>query len=158
MGQYDPQQHYAFDETLKRLKISDTKLKRLVSEGEIRGFKDGEILYFRRDDVDNYDVGPRPGEGDDVIDLRRVSTGDGGDDEFDDDDVEFEFDDDDLEDADNARRLGEEFDQVTAKNNAVADQSPPPRPDIHPALLVVVSIAGATILIVLGYALGGGFK
>src|SRR5262245_54078054 len=47
---------YTFDEVLKRLGIDETKLKRLVSEGEIRAFREGDQMKFRRGDVENLDL------------------------------------------------------------------------------------------------------
>ena len=35
---------YTFDEVLNRLKIDANKLKRLVSEGEIRAFREGDTM------------------------------------------------------------------------------------------------------------------
>jgi len=46
---------YSFDEVLKRLKIDDQGLKKLVSEGEIRAFREGSEMKFRRSDIDNMD-------------------------------------------------------------------------------------------------------
>ncbi len=47
---------YTFDEVLKYLQIPETKLKRLVSEGEIRAFREGDEMKFRRADVENIDL------------------------------------------------------------------------------------------------------
>jgi excisionase family DNA binding protein len=46
---------YSFDEVLKRLKIDDQRLKKLVSEGEIRAFREGSDMKFRRSDIDTMD-------------------------------------------------------------------------------------------------------
>ena len=46
---------YSFDEVLKRLRIDDQRLKKLVSEGEIRAFREGSEMKFRRSDIDNLD-------------------------------------------------------------------------------------------------------
>jgi len=46
---------YSFDEVLKRLKIDEQRLKKLVSEGEIRAFREGAEMKFRRLDIDNLD-------------------------------------------------------------------------------------------------------
>jgi hypothetical protein len=48
---------YTFDEVLGRLKIDANKLKRLVSEGEIRAFREGDEMKFKRGDIDGLDVG-----------------------------------------------------------------------------------------------------
>jgi excisionase family DNA binding protein len=63
---------YTFDEVLKRLAINESKLKRLVSEGEIRAFREGDQMKFRRSDVENLDVtGARSEEETGVIDLSK---------------------------------------------------------------------------------------
>ncbi len=46
---------YSFDEVLKRLKIDEQRLKKLVSEGEIRAFREGAEMKFRKLDIDNMD-------------------------------------------------------------------------------------------------------
>jgi len=46
---------FTFDEVLKKLQIDETRLKRLVSEGEIRAFREGDEMKFRRADVENID-------------------------------------------------------------------------------------------------------
>lgn len=61
---------FTFDEVLKKLAIDETKLKRLVSEGEIRAFREGDEMKFRRSDVENLDLlGARSEEETGVIDL-----------------------------------------------------------------------------------------
>ena len=63
---------FTFDEVLKRLAINESKLKRLVSEGEIRAFREGDQMKFRRSDVENLDVtGSRSEEETGVIDLSK---------------------------------------------------------------------------------------
>ena len=63
---------FTFDEVLKRLSINESKLKRLVSEGEIRAFREGDQMKFRRSDVENLDVtGARSEEETGVIDLSK---------------------------------------------------------------------------------------
>jgi excisionase family DNA binding protein len=46
---------YSFDEVLKRLKIDEQRLKKLVSEGEIRAFREGSEMKFRKSDIDTLD-------------------------------------------------------------------------------------------------------
>lgn len=61
---------FTFDEVLNRLGVDEGKLKRLVSEGEIRAFREGEQMKFRRADVENLDlVGSQTEEETGVIDL-----------------------------------------------------------------------------------------
>jgi excisionase family DNA binding protein len=47
---------YTFDEVLKHLNINANKLKRLVSEGEIRAFREGDEMKFKRGDIDHLDL------------------------------------------------------------------------------------------------------
>jgi hypothetical protein len=42
---------YTFEEVLNELKLSEDELKRMVSEGEIRAFKDEDRMKFKRIDV-----------------------------------------------------------------------------------------------------------
>ncbi|MFM8387151.1 MAG: helix-turn-helix domain-containing protein [Planctomycetia bacterium] len=42
---------YSFDEVLRQLNIDEARLKRLVSEGEIRAFREGEQMKFKKSDV-----------------------------------------------------------------------------------------------------------
>jgi excisionase family DNA binding protein len=48
---------YSFDEVLGRLKIDEQKLKRLVSEGEIRAFRQGDEMKFKKSDIDSLNLG-----------------------------------------------------------------------------------------------------
>ena len=43
---------YTFDEVLKQLQIDEGRLKRLVSEGEIRAFREGDQMRFKRTEID----------------------------------------------------------------------------------------------------------
>ena len=42
-----------FNETLTRLGINESKLKRIVSEGEIRAFREGDQMMFRKADIEH---------------------------------------------------------------------------------------------------------
>jgi excisionase family DNA binding protein len=44
---------YTFDEVLRHLNIDENRLKRLVSEGEIRAFREGDQMKFKRSEIDN---------------------------------------------------------------------------------------------------------
>ena len=44
---------YTFDEVLRQLNIDENRLKRLVSEGEIRAFREGDQMKFKRSEIDN---------------------------------------------------------------------------------------------------------
>ncbi len=43
---------YSFDEVLRQLNIDENRLKRLVSEGEIRAFRDAGQMKFKRSEID----------------------------------------------------------------------------------------------------------
>ena len=47
---------YTFDEVIKHLSIDEQRLKRLVSEGEIRAFREGDEMKFKKSDIDTLDV------------------------------------------------------------------------------------------------------
>lgn len=44
--------YVSFEKALRDLKLRSEELKKLVSEGEIRAYKDGGSMKFRREDVD----------------------------------------------------------------------------------------------------------
>ena len=48
---------YTFDEVIGQLSIDEQKLKRLVSEGEIRAFREGDEMKFKKSDIDSLDIG-----------------------------------------------------------------------------------------------------
>jgi hypothetical protein len=39
---------YTFDEVVRQLHIDENKLKRLVSEGEISAFREGDVMKFKK--------------------------------------------------------------------------------------------------------------
>jgi hypothetical protein len=43
---------FSFDEALSELRLKEEELKRLVSEGEIRAFREGDTMRLRRGDVE----------------------------------------------------------------------------------------------------------
>ena len=47
----DPE-YYSFEEALSELRLKEEELKRLVSEGEIRAFREGDTMRLRRGDVE----------------------------------------------------------------------------------------------------------
>lgn len=63
-------QFYSFDEALKELRLKEEELKRLVSEGEIRAFREGDTMKLRRADVESLRSELSGGE---VVDLGEVS-------------------------------------------------------------------------------------
>lgn len=44
-------EYYSFEEALDELRLKEEELKRLVSEGEIRAFREGETMKLRQSDV-----------------------------------------------------------------------------------------------------------
>jgi excisionase family DNA binding protein len=57
---------YSFEEALRELRLKEEELKRLVSEGEIRAFREGDTMRLRRADVDSLRAELSGGE---VVDL-----------------------------------------------------------------------------------------
>lgn len=62
-------QFFSFEEALKELRLKEEELKRLVSEGEIRAFREGETMKLRRADVESL---RSELSGGDVVDLGEV--------------------------------------------------------------------------------------
>jgi len=60
---------YSFEEALKELRLKEEELKRLVSEGEIRAFREGDTMKLRKADVENLRAELSGGE---VVDLGEV--------------------------------------------------------------------------------------
>lgn len=60
---------YSFDEALKELRLKEEELKRLVSEGEIRAFREGDTMKLRKADVENLRAELSGGE---VVELGDV--------------------------------------------------------------------------------------
>ena len=44
--------YLSFDKALMELRLRSEELRRMVSEGEIRAFREGETMKFKREDVD----------------------------------------------------------------------------------------------------------
>jgi excisionase family DNA binding protein len=63
------EEFYNFEEALDQLRLKEEELKRLVSEGEIRAFREGETMRLRRADVENL---KRELGGGEVVDLDGV--------------------------------------------------------------------------------------
>jgi len=76
------QDFFSFDEALNQLNLKEEELKRLVSEGEIRAFREGDTMKLRRADVENLRKELMGGE---VVDL-----GGAGEDLVFEDDLELE--------------------------------------------------------------------
>ncbi len=58
--------YFSFDEVLSDLEMEEDELKRLVSAGEIRAFRDKDSMKFKADDVNRLRA---PGAAGDEIDL-----------------------------------------------------------------------------------------
>ena len=79
------QDFFSFDEALNQLNLKEEELKRLVSEGEIRAFREGDTMKLRRSDVENLkkelmggEVVDLAGAGEDLVfedDLQAEETG-----------------------------------------------------------------------------------
>ena len=51
-AEFDPSKFEdRYEKALRELKMRSEELKKLVSEGEIRAFRDGDSMKFRRDDI-----------------------------------------------------------------------------------------------------------
>lgn len=61
----------SFEEALRELRLKEEELKRLVSEGEIRAFRDGETVKLRKKDVEDLRSELSGGE---VVDLGSPSA------------------------------------------------------------------------------------
>jgi len=66
---------YTFDEVLKQLQIDENRLKRLVSEGEIRAFREGDQMRFKRTEIDSL-AGRAGGSGTSDTSLTEISLED----------------------------------------------------------------------------------
>ncbi len=64
-------QFYSFEEALKELRLKEEELKRLVSEGEIRAFREGDTMRLRRTDVETLRSELTGGEVVDLGDLKE---------------------------------------------------------------------------------------
>ena len=64
------EEFYSFEEALKELRLKEEELKRLVSEGEIRAFREGDTMRLRQSDVQAL---RKELTGSEVVDLGEVS-------------------------------------------------------------------------------------
>lgn len=60
---------FSFEEALEELRLKEEELKRLVSEGEIRAFREGETMKLRRRDVESLRSELM---GDEIVDLGQA--------------------------------------------------------------------------------------
>jgi hypothetical protein len=56
------EEFYSFDKALRELKLRSEELKKLVSQGEIRAFRDKDTMKFKKEDVE-------------ILAKRRTATG-----------------------------------------------------------------------------------
>ena len=49
--------YFSFEDVMRELELSEEDLKRMVSEGELRAFRDENKMKFKREDVDNLKKG-----------------------------------------------------------------------------------------------------
>jgi hypothetical protein len=49
-----PEDFYSFDKVLKELHLEEEQLKKLVSEGEIRAFRDDDKMKFKKEDIERF--------------------------------------------------------------------------------------------------------
>ncbi|MDE0892270.1 MAG: hypothetical protein OSB14_08810 [Planctomycetota bacterium] len=64
-------QFLSFEDALDKLKLQEEELKRLVSEGEIRAFREGDTMKLRAQDVDDL-RGELSGDAMDVGDSKEI--------------------------------------------------------------------------------------
>jgi hypothetical protein len=62
-------EYYSFEEVLKDLKLEENELKRLVSAGEIRAFRDKNTMRFKAEDVARLRTTGEPGDDVELDDL-----------------------------------------------------------------------------------------
>ncbi len=81
--------YFSFEDVLGQLQLDEDELKRMVSEGELRAFRDENKMIFRRDDVENLkkgriteptivlpSAGTASGEGETLLDFGAESASD----------------------------------------------------------------------------------
>lgn len=68
----------SFDDVLNELDMDEDELKRLVSEGQIRAFRDDDRMKFRSEDVASLARQRVPGTGGDDLDLGETQLGGDG--------------------------------------------------------------------------------
>ena len=105
-------QFYSFEEALKELRLKEEELKRLVSEGEIRAFREGDTMRLRRADVETLRSELTGGE---VVDLGDVAE-----------DLVFE---DDVEVAEDAGLATQEIGMATEEIGGVETVVEEPEPE-----------------------------
>ena len=64
---------YSFERALRELNLREEELKRLVSEGEIRAFRDEDKMKFRKEDIERLRTGRASAVDKDLVDV----TGEG---------------------------------------------------------------------------------
>jgi len=59
----------SFERVMRELQIEEEELKKLVSAGEIRAFRDSDQMRFKKEDIDRFASSGKEGDDADVIDL-----------------------------------------------------------------------------------------
>jgi hypothetical protein len=68
----EKEEFYSFDDVLKELKLNEEDLKKIVSEGDLRAFRQDDQIKFRKDDIESFRKG-KFYSFDDVLDELKLS-------------------------------------------------------------------------------------
>lgn len=153
---------YSFDRVLRELHMEEEELKRLVSEGEIRAFRDQDKMKFKKEEVERFrgvrDVDTAETLGDEDMPEELV---------FDEDDADQEVgmataaisDDSFLGEDEPLELEAEEEDQPRARSRASATTSRRPRvmvdePEEHESPMWTTAYVVVAIVLVLGCLAG----
>lgn len=149
--------YYSFDEVLRDLKMEEDELKRLVSAGEIRAFRDQDTMRFKAADIERL---KGPGEGDE-LDLDLDDELDLGDElDLDDGDseelvLEDDGDEDELDLTPGRQEIdlssGGAADAGTRRRGARAAVAAAEEPSDHPGLLFAL-VLGFVLLVFANFA------
>jgi len=63
--------YFSFDDVMRELDLSEDDLKRMVSEGELRAFRDENKIKFKKDDVESLKKGRKEFLGSFIVDLKN---------------------------------------------------------------------------------------
>ena len=132
----------SFEKALRDLQMRSEELKKLVSEGEIRAFRDGDSMKFRREDIDGLS-----GDGDE-LEFEETLEDDAGmvTEEFSDEDTllaEDDLDEEDVEDAAPVARSGRRS-SGGGRSRAAADEE---EEEKAPAWVTAVAVLSAVVML-----------
>ncbi|MBI4834584.1 MAG: helix-turn-helix domain-containing protein [Planctomycetes bacterium] len=68
----EKEEFYSFDDVLKELKLNEEDLKKIVSEGDLRAFRQDDQIKFRKEDIESFRKG-KFYSFDDVLDELKLS-------------------------------------------------------------------------------------